>query len=106
MNYSRSEKANKQITPEPQGKYPGLSSVVSGQKFKGQNSTQGQTKEKVRIYAVNSQKDSLPHLYSAPYEKFLPLVFQDKAEMTSWPDNQETMEDSIKMIMQEKQFKM
>lgn len=40
-----------------------LSKVVSGQKFKGQNSTQGKTKEKVRAYAVNFQGDSLTHLY-------------------------------------------
>lgn len=41
-----------------------FSKVVSEQKFKGQNSTQWQTKEKVRVYAANFQGDSLTHLYS------------------------------------------
>lgn len=60
-----------------------LSRVVREQKFEGQNSTQRQTKEKVRVSAVNSQGDALTHLCAASYEKFLPLVFQYEVEITS-----------------------
>lgn len=78
------KRPNKQIAPEPQSKnIQLLSRVASGQKFKGQNLTQRQIKENVRVYAVNSQRDSLTHLFSVPHEKFLPLVFQYEVEITS-----------------------
>lgn len=71
-------------------------SKVSEQKFKGQNSTQRQTKEKVRMYAANFPGDSLTHLDSYFMRRSFCLCFNMKLT------NQETMQVNIQMMMQEK----
>lgn len=53
--------------PSPKVNIQPVSRGSSGQKLQWQNSTLGQTKEKARVCALNSQGDSLTHLYSVSY---------------------------------------